>query len=79
MKNEHLKNELINHHILAIPRAFPVIHKVAFHIFCGQKLQNIITLYIFYLHFSVWSFRNIIVGTCEVSWDTVEGAKFPIF
>lgn len=44
MKNEHLKNELINHHVLAIQRVFPVIQKVAFHIYCGHKLQNIITL-----------------------------------
>lgn len=79
MKNEHLKNELINHHILAIQRAFPVIHMVAFHIFCAQELQNIITLYLFYLHSVFWSFSNITIGTCEVNWDTVEGGKLPIF
>lgn len=79
MKNEHLKSELINHNALGIHRAFPVIHSVVFHVFCGQELQNIITLCLFYLHSSFWSFRNIIIGTCEVSWDTVEGAEFPVF
>lgn len=67
MKKEHLKSELINHHVLAIHRAFPVIHKVVFPVFCGQELQNIITLCLFYLHCSFWSFRNILIGTCEVN------------
>lgn len=73
MKNEHLKNGLINHHIFAISRAFPVIPKVAFHVFCGQKLQNIITFCLFYLHSGVRSFRNIIVGICEVNCHTCGG------
>lgn len=52
MKNERLKNELINHHVLAIQRAFPVIHKVAFCILSCQELQNFTTLCLFYLHSS---------------------------
>lgn len=62
MKNGHLKNELINHHVLAIHRAFSEIPKVTFHVFCGQELQNIITLCLFYLHSNFCSLRNIIIG-----------------